>query len=283
MHTASEESFPVPANLSGDLMIRHQSQFKIPGIINVQGVRLFGNVSVPGRDLAWSFSSPWFPMYRRSKTCRLNLPPTQSGGSKEDESGAYEKTPAITPQIISDRYFPRDHFMIGVQLVGEIPPSGLWCSKSYTTLINDRAQATPLSTFNRQHAMMAGKIKRIVEKRAASAVGNKAQQDQIKAVCDAYMAEIKGTASGPFTFSHIEKRYGYGKFRPMMRSVVAKNGKFRAVDTGKEITKSAIDTEILGMMHPNFPAAVGRRFATELACAPFPWKRGGGGAPKTTR
>ena len=112
-------------------------------------------------------------------------------------------------------------------------------------------------------------IKRIVEKRAATAAGNKEQEDQIQAVYDASMAEIEaGTASGPFTYSHLEKRFGYGKFRPMMRTVVNKNGKFRAVDNGKEITKSAIDTEILGMMHPNFPAAVGRRFAERLASAP---------------
>lgn len=64
----------------------------------------------------------------------------------------------------------------------------------------------------------------------------------------------------------------------MMRSVIAKNGKFRAVDNGKEIIikkKSAIDTEILGMMHPNFKAAVGRLFAEKLINATYSWKIGG--------
>ena len=76
------------------------------------------------------------------------------------------------------------------------------------------------------------------------------------------MAEIEaGTASGPFTYPHLEKRFGYGKFRPMMRSVIAKNGKYRAVDNGKEMT--------------NFPAAVGRLFAEKLNNAPFSWKMGG--------
>jgi hypothetical protein len=46
------------------------------------------------------------------------------------------------------------------------------------------------------------------------------------------------------------------------------------VDNGKEISKSVTDTEILGMMHPNFPAALGRRFADNLANAPFPLKMG---------
>ena len=175
-----------------------------------------------------------------------------------------------------DKTFPRDQFMIGVQLVGEVPPTGLWCPKPYTILAKERAQAIPLSTFHRQHAMEAGKIKRIVEKRAANAAGNKDQEEQIQAVYDTSMAKIEaGTASGPFTYSHLEKRFGYGKYRPMMRSVIAKGGKFRAVDNGKEMTKSAIDTEILGMMHPNFPAAVGRLFAEKLADAPFSWKMGG--------
>ncbi len=40
------------------------------------------------------------------------------------------------------------------------------------------------------------------------------------------MAEIEaGTASGLFTYSHLVKRFGYGKFRPMMRSVIEKKKK----------------------------------------------------------
>jgi hypothetical protein len=90
------------------------------------------------------------------------------------------------------------------------------------------------------------------EERDSHDIGNKEQEDQIQAVYDASMAEIEaGTASGPFTYSHLEKRFGYGKFRPMMRSVIAKNGKYRAVDNGKEMT--------------NFPAAVGRLFAEKLS------------------
>jgi hypothetical protein len=111
--------------------------------------------------------------------------------------------------------------MIGVQLVGEVPPTGLWCPKPYAILAKDRSQAIPLSTFHRQHAREAGKIKRIVEKRAATAADNKEQKDQIQAIYNASMAEIEaGTASGPFTYSYLEKRFGYGKFRPMMRSTV---------------------------------------------------------------
>ena len=175
-----------------------------------------------------------------------------------------------------DKTFPCVQVMIGVQLVGEVPPTGLWCPKTYTILAKERTQAIPLSTFHRQHAREAGKIKRIVEKRAAKAAGNKDQEVQIQAVYDASMAEIEaGTASGPFTYSHLEKRFGYGKFRPMMRSVIEKNGKYRAVDNGKEMTKTSIYTQILGRMHPHFPAAVGRLFAEKLADAPFSWKMGG--------
>ena len=122
-----------------------------------------------------------------------------------------------------DKTFPRDQFMIGVQLVGEVPPTGLWCPKPYTILAKERTQAIPLSTFHRQHAREAGKIKRIVEKRAAKAAGNEDQEVQIY---DASMAEIEaGTASGLFTYSHLVKRFGHGKFRPMMRSVIEKKKK----------------------------------------------------------
>ena len=134
--------------------------------------------------------------------------------------------------------------------MGEVLPTGLWCPKPFPTLTKDRAKAIPLSTFHRQHATKAGKVKRIVEKRAAASAGNKAQQDQIQAIYNTSMAEIEaGTASGPFTHSYVERRFGHGKFRPMVRSVVVKNGKYRAVDKGKEISKSATDTDFLGMMH----------------------------------
>jgi len=59
--------------------------------------------------------------------------------------------------------------MIGDQLVGEVPPTGLWYPKPFAILAKDRARAVPLSTEARN-------LKRIVEKRAATAAGNNDQK-----------------------------------------------------------------------------------------------------------
>jgi hypothetical protein len=175
-----------------------------------------------------------------------------------------------------DRTFPRDQFMAGVQLVGEASATGLWCPKPFPRLKSDRDKAIPLGVFHRQHAMMAGKTKRIVEKRAAAAAGHPDRQILIQAIFEASMAEIAaGTAAGPFTYSYLDSRFGYGKHRPLVRSVVERNGKYRAVDNGRETTKAVVDSETLGMMHPNFPVAVGRRFFAKLRDAHFPWRMGG--------
>jgi hypothetical protein len=35
-----------------------------------------------------------------------------------------------------DKTFPRDQFMIGDQLVGEVPPTGLWYPKPFAILVS---------------------------------------------------------------------------------------------------------------------------------------------------
>ena len=161
-----------------------------------------------------------------------------------------------------DKQFPYDQFMNGVQLIGQAKPTGLWCPKNFMRLKRERGRMVGLKEFHKQNAMRSGHLKRLVEKRAAAAAGVPAKEGLIAAAFELSMNEVRaGTARGPYPYTYLEKTYGYGRFRPLIRSVVVReDGKRRAVDNGRTMAQSALDTEILGMMHPTFPAAVARLF-----------------------
>ena len=176
-----------------------------------------------------------------------------------------------------DKSFPKEQFVTGAPLVGELTRTGLFRPKSFVRLRSERRKLTPLRNFYRDNAKESGRLKRIVEKRANAATGCPDKEKQIQDVYDLSIEEVKaGTAKGPFPYSFLKSTFGYGNFRPLIRSAVYRGDKGRAVDNGRDIAKAALDPEILGMMHPTFPAAVANRFY-ELITAKFPglkWRLG---------
>ena len=147
--------------------------------------------------------------------------------------------PALVCALINACRWPdfrlaKELYISGFSLTGWATDTGLWRLRPGTE--NDLADAhmTPPAVFMEQNAARHRLVIRNLQSRFNREHNNPEFMADCTAAFSASMAEVAaGTAKGPFSVSHAEKIFGYGRIRVIGRHVVWQGPKPRAVDDAR--------------------------------------------------
>jgi hypothetical protein len=134
--------------------------------------------------------------------------------------------PAFTVALLEARGWPdssfvADHYVRGVQMIGDIPRAGLWRERHPTAMRRDSTEYVPWQELMRTNGSYLNRLVHSMESQFAAAVKRgdeewlQKNRDVWKASCEE--RDVHRTARGPFTRSWLDKKYGYGMTRPIPR------------------------------------------------------------------
>ena len=176
--------------------------------------------------------------------------------------------PALVCALIDAMKWPdfrmaKELFMTGFKVTGWGTDTGLWRLRSPADIRKIAGEMTPPGRFKAENAARHRLVIRSIRQRFEREKGNPEYMKDCTAAFEASMKEVAaGTSKGPFSISHVEELWGYGKVRIIRRHVVWQGDKARAVDDARSNGTNAASAspEIVSLMPPDLPAAIGQEF-----------------------